>query len=121
MGDKEIAGWEEAKRNFLGTRRTLYEAIGARTQGIYGEMLADWTSFNPMRKRGIAHLPFGPKLFDPSHHEPDGTAINNRLGECYDSLGDLVRLTRMLSEDERANLDVRELSNSELRLLRLKE
>jgi hypothetical protein len=118
MGDKEIAGWEQAKQDFLGARRTLHEIIGPRTRGIYGEMLADWIRFKPAGKAYIRLL-FGPKLFNPSDHEPDGTAINDRLDECYRALGDLERLTRTLLPDERDNLDLRELSDSELRLLRL--
>ncbi len=121
MDDKKIAAWETAKRNFLDTRRVLHDAIGGRTQGIYREIVEDWTRFNPAGKPYIAHLRFGPKRFDPSDHEPDGTEIHKRLGDCYGHLGDLERLERMLTPDERDKLDLRELSDSELKLLRLKK
>jgi hypothetical protein len=119
MGDKEIAGWEKAKQDFLGARRTLHEILSGRKRGIYGELLADWTRCRPAGKAYIARLQFGLKLFNPSDHEPDGTAINDRLEECYRALGDLERLRRRLSADERVNLDLRELSDGELILLRL--
>ena len=51
----------------------------------------------------------------------DGTEIHKRLGDCYGHLGDLERLERMLTPDERDKLDLRELSDSELKLLRLKK
>jgi hypothetical protein len=117
MVDKNIAAWEVAKRNFLGVRRALHDTIAGRTQGIYGEIVEDWTRFNPAGKPLMTHLSFGPKRFDPSRHEPDGTEINNRLGDCYDKLGDLERLTHRLKPDEQAKLDLREFSNTELRLL----
>ena len=109
MGDKEIAGWEKAKQDFLGARRTLHEILSGRKRGIYGELLADWTRCRPAGKAYIARLQFGLKLFNPS----------DRLEECYRALGDLERLRRRLSADERVNLDLRELSDGELILLRL--
>ena len=41
MDDKKVAAWEGAKRNFLDTRRALHDAIGDRTQGVYGEIVED--------------------------------------------------------------------------------
>jgi hypothetical protein len=117
MDDKKIAVWENAKQDFLGVRRALHDTIGGRTQGIYGEIVKDWTRFNPAGRPQMAHISFGPKRFDPPDHEPDGTEINNRLGDCYDKLGDLERLTHRLKPDEQVKLDLREFSNSELRLL----
>jgi hypothetical protein len=117
MDDKNIAAWKNAKRSFLETRRALHDAISGRMQGVYGEIVEDWTRFNPVGKAPIAHLSFGPKRFDPSRHEPDGTEINNRLGDCYDKLKDLERLTHQLKPDEQVRLDLREFSNTELRLL----
>jgi hypothetical protein len=117
MDDKNIAAWENAKRNFLDTRRALHDAIGSRTQGVYGEIVDDWTCFNPAGKSVMTHLSFGPKRFDPSQHDPDGTEIHNRLRDCYDRLGDLERLTHGLTPDEQVKLDLREFSNGELRLL----
>jgi hypothetical protein len=116
MGDKGIAAWGDSKRDFLANRRALHDAIGSRTQGIYGEVVDDWTCFNPEGKPRIS-VPFGPKRFIPSDHEPDGTEINNWLGNCYDRLADLNRLTRMLAPEDRANLDLRELSDSSLSIL----
>jgi hypothetical protein len=34
MDDKKIAAWENAKRNFLDTRRVLHDTIAGRTQGM---------------------------------------------------------------------------------------
>ncbi len=117
MDDKKVAAWKNAKQDFLDTRRALHDAIGGRMQGVYGEMVADWTCFNPAGKPRMTHLSFGPRQFDPSQHEPNGTEINRRLGNCYDTLGDLERLTHRLTPDEQVKLDLREFSNSELRLL----
>ena len=117
MDDKQIAAWEDAKRDFLAVRRAFHDTIGDRTQGIYGEIVEDWTCFTPAERPHMAHLPYGPKRFDPRDHEPDGTEINNRLGDCYDKLEDLERLTHRLKPDEQVKLDLREFSNCELRLL----
>jgi hypothetical protein len=66
MDDKKITAWKNAKQDFLDTRRALHDAIGGRTQGVYGEMVADWTCFNPVGKPRMTHLSFGPRQFDPS-------------------------------------------------------